>query len=87
VLPAISEVVNSKISAGSREMMSSICQAWTRVSGGVAAWTAAKEVAMVVTKAADRRNFENRFIGHSLAALTAPVVREYECKSHKRCRV
>jgi hypothetical protein len=53
----------------------------------VAAWTAAKEVAMVVTKAADRRNFENRFIGHSLAALAAPVVREYECKSHKRCRV
>ena len=44
----ISDAVNSKTSAGSREMMSSICQAMTSVSGGVAACTAEKEVAMAV---------------------------------------
>ena len=33
-------------------MMSSICQAMTRVSGGVAACTAENEVAMVVAMAA-----------------------------------
>ena len=37
--------------------MSSICQAWTRVSGGVAAWTAENEVAMVVDHGGGQEKF------------------------------
>ena len=43
-------------------MMSSICQAMTSVSGGVAAFTAENDVAIVVVMAAARANFVKRFI-------------------------
>src|SRR6478735_7763724 len=83
----ISDALNSNTSAGSTEMMSSLCQAWTRVSAGVAAITAEKEVAMVATMAADRRNFGSRFMAIPLQRSKRFLLRQHECKSHKSCRV
>ena len=63
----ISAAENSNTSAGSREMMSSICQAMTSVSGGVAAFTAENDVAIVVVAAAARGEFRKAF--HLVASL------------------
>ena len=67
--------------------MSSICQAWTRVSGGVAACTAEKDVAMVTTMAADIMYFGMYFIDGVPHGARAPFVRWYECKSGRFCPV
>ena len=67
--------------------MSSICQAWTRVSAGVAAsrrrkrspwwqpWLRIGEISEVASLAIPLQR-SKRFL-----------LRQYECKSHKRCRV